>query len=91
MVSEGAHARYPELHVSVRSPRPIAVVAAVRDELRRAGVRHADVARFTQQALTHPENIRHVLAVAGDWVGAVDAPVAGRVRERQVPRASDRA
>jgi len=64
--------RYPDLHVSIRSQNPLALVAAVREELRLAGAGHTDIARFSDQALAHPDR-RHVLAVAAEWVGAVEA------------------
>ena len=67
---------YPELQVSIRSPNPLALVAAVREELRHARAGHADIARFTEQALTHPDDRAHVREVAEEWVGAVRA--AGR-------------
>ena len=64
--------RYPELRVSIRSPNPLALVAAVREELRLAGVGHGDISRFTDQALARPDG-RHVLAVAERWIGTVEA------------------
>ncbi|MFQ5350647.1 MAG: hypothetical protein ACE5EG_09420 [Thermoanaerobaculia bacterium] len=64
--------RYPELRVSIRSRNPLALVAAVREELRLAGAGHGDISRFTDQALARPDR-RHVLAVAEEWIGAVEA------------------
>ena len=64
--------RYPELRVSIRSPNPMALVAAVREELRLAAAEHDDIARFTDQALRRPE-APHVRAVAERWVGEVEA------------------
>jgi hypothetical protein len=67
-----ASARYPERQVSIRSHNPLALVAAVREELRLAGAAHGDIARFTEQALARPD-IPHVREVAQRWIGAVEA------------------
>ena len=64
--------RYPELRVSIRSHNPLALVAAVREELRLAGAERDDIARFTDQALARRDE-RHVVAVARRWVGVVEA------------------
>ncbi len=64
--------RYPELRVSIRSHNPLALVAAVREQLRLARARHTDIARFTDQALAQPD-ASHVLEVAEEWVGTVEA------------------
>lgn len=65
--------RYPELRVLSRSSNPLALVAAVREELRRAGAGRDDIARFTGQALAPHGDPGHVLEVAEEWVGAVEA------------------
>lgn len=65
--------RYPELHVSIRSANPLALVAAIREELRLAGARRSEISRFTNEALAHPGDERHVLAVASRWIGRVEA------------------
>lgn len=65
--------RYPALRVSTRSPNPLALVAATRHELRRAGARAEDIEGFTEEALTGSSDARNVLAVAREWVGSVDA------------------
>lgn len=72
MTDHGMQPRYPELHVSIRSPNPLALVAAVREELRLAGAGHDDIARFTDQALARGD-AGHVLEVAERWIGAVEA------------------
>jgi len=64
--------RYPELHVSTRSHNPLALVAAVREELRLARAGRDDIARFTDQALEKPD-APHVRAVAKRWIGEVEA------------------
>jgi hypothetical protein len=71
-VPDRATPHYPELQVSIRSPNPLALVAAVREELRLARAGHTDIARFTEQALEHPDR-PHVLEVVEEWVGAVEA------------------
>ena len=43
--------RYPEIHVRTRSRNPLALVAAIREELRRARVGEAEIRRFSRQAL----------------------------------------
>ena len=68
----GTSPRYPELRVSIRSRNPLALVAAVREELRLAGAGHDDVARFTDQALARAD-APHVLEVAEEWIGTVEA------------------
>ena len=64
--------RYPDLRVSIRSHNPLALVAAVREELRLARVGRGDIARFTDQALARRDE-RHVVAVARRWVEVVEA------------------
>ena len=64
--------RYPDLRVSIRSHNPLALVAAVREELRLAGAGHGDIERFTDQALSRRDE-GHALAVAREWIGAVEA------------------
>lgn len=64
--------RYPRVRVSIRSPNPLALVAAVREELRLAGAEHDEISRFTDQALERPEP-QHVRAVAERWIGSVEA------------------
>ena len=64
--------RYPELRVSIRSHNPLALVAAVREELRLAGAERRDISDFTDQALSRPSE-SHVLEVAERWVGDVES------------------
>jgi hypothetical protein len=71
-VSQQPLPHYPELSVSIQSRNPLALVAAVREELRLAGARHTEIARFTEQALAQPDR-PHVLEVATEWVGSVSA------------------
>lgn len=43
---------YPEIRVSLRSRNRFALVSAIRYGLRRAGTPHAEIARFSQEALS---------------------------------------
>jgi hypothetical protein len=54
--------RYPKIHVFVRSRNPLALVAAIREELRRARAGDAEIRRFSRQALAvrEPAQIREV-------------------------------
>lgn len=63
-------ARYPEIHVSVRSPNPLALVAAVRQGLRRAGVEKQEIERFSVEAF-ESDDPGHVRRVCHQWVDAV--------------------
>lgn len=64
--------RYPQIHVSIRSHNPLALVAAVRHELRRARVERAEIHRFTREALGS-DDPRRLRSVCGAWV-EVNAP-----------------
>ena len=44
-------ARYPKIRVQVRSDNPLALVSAVRLELRRAGIAQTEIRRFSDEAL----------------------------------------
>lgn len=72
MTADGAPPRYPDLRVSIRSHNPLALVAAVREELRLAGAENSDIARFTDEALAHRDATR-VMAVAEEWVGTIES------------------
>lgn len=63
--------RFPRIQVSVRSRNPLAVVAAVREEMRRAAIEPETIRRFSDEALSQRED-RRILEVCGDWVD-VDA------------------
>lgn len=60
-------ARYPRIQVNVRSTNPLAVVAAIREEMRRAAIEPEVIRRFSDEALSQP-NQRRVLEVCRDWV-----------------------
>lgn len=76
MAERADHPSYPDLRVSTRSANPLALVAEIREELRRAGAAHDTIARFTDQALADPADAVSVLEVAEEWVGGVEAPLA---------------
>lgn len=59
--------RFPRIQVSVRSRNPLAVVAAVREQMRRADVEPETIRRFSNEALSQQEDQR-ILEVCGDWV-----------------------
>lgn len=43
---------YPDIHVSLRSRNRFALVSAIRYSLRLAGTSHAEIERFSQEALS---------------------------------------
>jgi hypothetical protein len=59
--------RYPNLRVSQRSANPMALVAAVRLELRRAGIDPDEIDRFSEQALVGGDAQR-TRKVCEEWV-----------------------
>lgn len=59
--------RYPRIQVSVRSQNPLALVAAVREQMRRAAVEPETIRRFSDEALSKDEPAR-ILEVCVDWV-----------------------
>jgi len=71
--SQESRSRYPELSVSVRSSNPFALVAGVREELRRAGAGREEIAGFTEDALAPPRDLEHALEVARHWIGSAEA------------------
>lgn len=66
-------ARYPHLSISIRSTNPHAVVAGVREELRREGVERGEIDNFTAEALASPCCLERVLEVARQWIGSAEA------------------
>lgn len=59
--------RFPRIQVNVRSRNPLALVAAVREQMRRADVAPETIRRFSDEALSQRETER-ILEVCGDWV-----------------------
>ncbi len=58
---------YPDVHVSVRSRNRFALVSAIRLGLRRAGTSHAEIDRFSQEALSEQDN-RRLEEICKSWV-----------------------
>ncbi len=54
--------RYPQIRVRTRSRNPLTLVAAIREELRRAQAGEEEIRRFSRQALAggEPGRIREV-------------------------------
>ena len=54
--------RYPQIHVHTPSRNPLTLVAAIREELRRARAGEEEIRRFSRQALagSEPAEIREV-------------------------------
>jgi hypothetical protein len=61
--------RYPEIRVRLRTTNPLALVAAVRQALRRAGVERAEIRLFSAQAMAEADP-NHVLRICREWVDA---------------------
>ena len=59
--------RFPRIQVSVRSRNPLALVAAVREEMRLADVEPETIRRFSDEALSQSDD-EQILEVCGDWV-----------------------
>lgn len=58
---------YPEVRVSVRSRNRYALVSAIRYGLRRAGTPHAEIERFSQEALS-AQDPRRLEEICQEWV-----------------------
>ncbi len=63
------HIRYPQVRVQLRSQSRLAAVAAVRHELRRAGIPTDEIDRFSEEALD--EGLDHVWDVCDAWVDTI--------------------
>ena len=50
-----ADPQYPDIRVSTANPNPLVLVAFVRQALRQARVRPAEIDRFTEIALSHED------------------------------------
>jgi hypothetical protein len=69
--------RHPEVRVgALRSPNPLALVAAVRQELRRAGIHPDEIEVFTREALEHGD-LERARQTCAQWV---DVEALGRDR-----------
>lgn len=60
--------RYPDIRVQVESRNPLAMVAAVRHELRLARVPRSDIEDFSDQALSTGVDRKVVQQVIDEWV-----------------------
>jgi hypothetical protein len=60
------HPRYPEIHVTVHSRNPCALIGAVRLALRRAGVDRDEIRTFSSEAFGSDDDQR-VRQVCGRW------------------------
>lgn len=60
--------KYPTIEVCTRSRNPFALVAAVREGLRRAHVEQSEIERFSSEALSHTESPRQTRQVCNGWV-----------------------
>ena len=67
--ADGGPPRYPGLQISMRSESPLAIVAAVRHELRLAGAPPEQIRAFSDQALSSGVDREIVRQVVEEWVG----------------------
>ncbi|HEV8579193.1 MAG TPA: hypothetical protein VGX68_08925 [Thermoanaerobaculia bacterium] len=68
---------YPEIHVSLRSRNRFALVSAIRYGLRQAGTSHAEIERFSQEALSTQDPHRFE-ELCSHWV-RMDRPPSSRI------------
>ncbi len=59
--------RYPDISVQTESENPLALVAAVRHELRQAGIDRGEIERFSEEALSQPRD-QEIRDVCQAWV-----------------------
>ena len=59
--------RYPQIRISLRTRNPLVLVAAVRQELRRAGVEKDEIERFSEEALAG-KDLQKAREVCNTWV-----------------------
>lgn len=67
MASSKADPQYPDIRVTTASPNPLVLVAVVRQAMRRAQIRQAEIDRFTEMALSH-EDPDWRTSVCENWV-----------------------
>ncbi len=63
--------RYPKIRVRTDSENPLALVAAVREELRLARVESSEINRFSEQALSQAR-VEAIRDVCRAWVNLGD-------------------
>lgn len=66
--------RYPQIHVRTRSPNPLTLVAAIREELRRARAGEEEIRRFSRQALAERDDPARIREVCSSWAVIDRAP-----------------
>lgn len=64
--------RYPTIRVRTDSENPLALVAAVREELRLARVEPSEINRFSEQALSEQQD-EAIREVCRAWVDLGDS------------------
>ena len=61
--------RYPEIRVHVESKNPLALVAAVREAMRRAQVERSEITRFSEEALgEHDDQMSRQICSRWVWI-----------------------
>jgi hypothetical protein len=60
------HPRYPEIHVTVHSRNPCALIGAVRLALRQAGVDRDEIRTFSSEAFESDDH-QGVRQICGRW------------------------
>ena len=73
--------RHPDLHVMLESRNPLALVAAIREELRRARVEREEIRRFSDEALSQQDPLG-IRRVCRQWVDVDSAAEARADGER---------
>ena len=59
--------RHPGIRVNLETANPFAIVAAIREELRRARVDREEIRRFSDEALSQPDPLG-IRRVCREWV-----------------------
>lgn len=59
--------RYPQIRIEMRTRNPLVLVAAVRQELRRAGVDKDEIQKFSEEALA-AKDLQKAREVCNTWV-----------------------
>lgn len=64
--------RYPEIQITVHSRNPFALIGAVRQALRQAGVERQEIQEFSRQAFDTDEK-EEIERLCGRWANLVIA------------------
>ena len=59
--------RHPGIRVNLETANPYAIVAAIREELRRARVDREEIRQFSDEALSQPDPLG-IRRVCREWV-----------------------